>query len=115
MLTAECDMTLFQASQLPRNKRPAVRKDTPPKNTASAGIIPGEDDVRQAVAVLYETALRGTGQLNAGCSIATEPGCTVRTPGIAKTVYISSFKLLGCSPERGTGWFAGLPSPSTAD
>ena len=76
-------------------------KDTPPKNTASAGIIPGEDDVRQAVAVLYETALRGTGQLNAGCSIATEPGCTVRTPGIAKTVYISSFKLLGCSPDKG--------------
>src|SRR4029078_9031680 len=76
-------------------------KDTLPKNAASAGITPGEDDVRQAVAVFYETALRGPGQLNAGSSIATDPGCTVRTPGIAKTVYISSFKLLGCGPDKG--------------
>lgn len=76
-------------------------EDTLPKKAASAGVVPGEDDVRQAVAVFYETALRGTGTLNAGCSIATEPGCTVRTPGIAKTVYILSFKLLGCGQDKG--------------
>jgi hypothetical protein len=67
---------------------------------AAAGTVPDEDDVRQAVAVFYETELRGTGMLNAGCSIATEPGCTVQTPGIAKTGYISTFRLLGCGQDK---------------
>ncbi len=71
------------------------------RSTPSAGTVPGENDVRQAVAIFYETALRGTGMLDAGCSIATEPGCTVRTPGIAKTVYISTFELLGCDQDKG--------------
>jgi hypothetical protein len=69
-------------------------------SAASAGTVPDENDVRQAVAAFYETELGGTGMLTGGCSIATAPGCTVQTPGIAKTVYISNFKLLGCGQDK---------------
>ena len=73
-----------------------------PATGQEIGQVPasGPDDVRQAVANLYETTWRSMGMINGGCSIATEPGCTVRVPGVAQTVFISSFNLSGCGHDK---------------